>query len=62
MHRMIETKKAEKIQANLHMIDIAKQNDRILFVSNYDQIKQHKAVEEESTAVVLPGTTNPKLE
>lgn len=62
MHRMIETKKAEKIQANLHMIDIAKQNDRILFVSNYDQIKQHKAAEEESTVVVQPRTTNPKLE
>jgi hypothetical protein len=42
------------------MIDLAKQNDRILFVSNYDQIKSQKvnAVSEASTHVPL----NPKIE
>ena len=39
MHRMIESKKAEKIQANLHMIDLGKQNNHIRFVSSVDEIK-----------------------
>ena len=60
MHRQIETKKAEKIQANLHMIDLARQNDRILFVSNYDLIRSQKAATEDVEPFFNP--VNPKLE
>lgn len=40
MHKQIETKKAEKIQANLHMIDLPKTNNHIKFVSSLNQIKK----------------------
>lgn len=40
MHRQIETKKAEKLQASLHMIDLPKNNNHIRFVSSLSQIKK----------------------
>ena len=43
MHRIIQTEKAKKMQANLHMIDLPKQNDRILFVSSLNEIKKKPA-------------------
>ena len=40
MHRQIESKKAEKLQSSLHMIDLPKQNKHIHFVANLDELKQ----------------------
>ena len=37
---MVETKKAEKLRNNLHLIDLPKQNTHIKFVTDYDEIKQ----------------------
>ena len=39
MKRQMETKKAEKMKKNLHLIDFPKMNTQIKFVSSYDQIK-----------------------
>lgn len=38
MHRQIEGKKADKIQANLHMIDLPRTNNHIKFVSSLDEV------------------------
>ena len=40
LSRMVETKKAEKLRNNLHLIGLQKQNTHIKFVSDYDEIKQ----------------------
>ena len=38
MKRVMETKKAEKLKQNLHLIDFPKMNKQVRFVSNYEQI------------------------
>ena len=38
LSRMVETKKAEKMKNNLHLIDFPKQNTHIKFVSDYSEI------------------------
>ena len=42
MSRVAEMKKAEKIQANLHMIDLPKGNNHIKFIGSFDEIKNQK--------------------
>jgi Utp11 protein len=48
LKRMVEKNKLEKIQNNLHMIDMPKQNQHIFFVANKEEIKQHSALAEEA--------------
>ena len=40
MSRMVESKRAEKLKSNLHLIDFPKQNTHIKFVSDYSEIQQ----------------------
>lgn len=40
MKRQAETKKAEKMKKNLHLIDFPKMNNKISFVSSYSEIKE----------------------
>ena len=40
MKRQSETKKAEKMKKNLHLIDFPKMNQKISFVSSYAEIKE----------------------
>ena len=39
MSRVAQIKKAERMQANLHMIDLPKQNTHIMFIDNLNEIK-----------------------
>ena len=50
MHRQIETKKAEKIQANLHLIDLPKSNNHIRFVSSLSEVKQSQIADDAGEA------------
>ena len=45
LKRQMEAKKAEKLKKNLHLIDFPKANQKISFVSSYDQIKQTTMIE-----------------
>lgn len=58
MNRVVESKKAEKLQNNLHMIDLPKENTHIKFVSSLDEIRSSTAAVSEP--VKLPA--NPRLE
>jgi hypothetical protein len=40
---MIEKNKVDKIQSNLHLLDFAKTNDHIYFVSDPKEVKSHSA-------------------
>lgn len=42
LKRMVEQKKADKIQSNLHLIDFPKQNEHIFFVSDPKEVKNLK--------------------
>jgi hypothetical protein len=61
MGRVAAVKKAEKIQANLHMVDLPKGNTHISFVSSLNEIKANN-IESEETQAVTTAKPNLKLQ
>lgn len=59
MSRVVQMKKAEKMQANLHMIDLPKENTHIRFISHLNELKTSKV---EPEPVSRPVQPNHKLE